>query len=173
MITDGRIVPVKAVVNGVSVEREVATDHLLIDFLREDLGLTGTKENCGIGVCGACSVLIDDRLSSACLTLAVGIDGRAVTTIEGLSDGPDQLTAVQRAFLEHGGFQCGFCTPGQILAATALIAEQPTPTEDEVVEWMSGNLCRCTGYRGIVRSVLSAADELQANIRAPTPAAGK
>ena len=157
-------------VNGTPINRAVPANRLLIDLLRVDLGLTGTKENCSIGVCGACSVLVDGQLMSACLLLAAATDGRAVTTIEGFAGADGQLTGVQRAFLDHGGFQCGFCTPGQVVAATGLLSECPEPSEEDVRDWMSGNLCRCTGYRGIVASVLAAAEEAQ--VRPESPSAG-
>jgi carbon-monoxide dehydrogenase small subunit len=148
---------VRLTVNGRPVEQQVPPDRLLLDLLREDLGLTGTKESCSIGVCGACSVIVDGRLVSSCLTLAVQADAAEVTTVEGLAGTDGELSAVQRAFLRHGGFQCGICTPGQVVAATALLAEEPAPDEAHVREFMSGNLCRCTGYYGIVASVLAAA----------------
>lgn len=141
-----------------SRELEVPADRLLIDLLRDDLGLTGTKEGCGVGVCGACSVLVDGVLLSACLLPAVLVDGRAVTTVEGLAREGGALTPLQDAFIRHGGFQCGICTPGQIMAATALLADQPHPTADDVRHWMMGNLCRCTGYYKIVESILAAAE---------------
>lgn len=150
-------IPVRLAVNGRPVEQQVPADRLLLDLLREDLGLTGTKESCSIGVCGACSVLVDGRLVSSCLTLAVQADGAEVTTAEGLAGADGELSRVQQAFIRHGGFQCGICTPGQVVAATALLAEEPAPDEDHVREFMSGNLCRCTGYYGIVASVLAAA----------------
>lgn len=149
--------------NGELREIEVAADRLLIDMLREDCELTGTKEGCNVGVCGACSVLVDGQLLSACLLPAVFVDGCVIQTVEGLAgDGP-ALTSVQEAFIHRGGFQCGICTPGQIIAATALLAERPRPTADEVRRWMMGNLCRCTGYYKIIESVLAAAeiDEVQ------------
>ena len=150
-------ITVRLTVNGRPADLDVSPDRLLLDVLREDLALTGTKESCSIGVCGACSVMVDGRLVSACLTLAVQADGAEVTTSEGLA-GPDgSLSAVQRAFIRHGGFQCGICTPGQVVAATALLAETPAPAEHDVREFMSGNLCRCTGYYGIVASVMAAA----------------
>lgn len=148
---------IRFALNGESRELDIAADRLLIDLLRDDLGLTGTKEGCGVGVCGACSVLVDDALVSACLLPALHVDGRAVTTIEGLA-ADDRLTPLQDAFIRRGGFQCGICTPGQIVAASALLREVPRPTEPEVREWMLGNLCRCTGYYGIVRAVLAAAE---------------
>jgi len=157
-------------VNGNAIDMEIPAERRVIDLLRIDLGLTGTKESCAIGVCGACSVLVDGQLMSACLLLAASVQGRTVTTIEGVSEGVAQLTDVQRAFLRHGGLQCGFCTPGQIMAATALLSERPDPSEAEVRDWLSGNLCRCTGYQGIVASVLAAAaadrDDVQPSARA-------
>lgn len=130
-------------------------DRRLIDVLRDDLGLTGTKEGCSIGVCGACSVLVGGELISACLLPAVFADGRAVTTVEGLANG-DQLSPLQDAFIREGGLQCGICTPGQLIAATALLAEHPRPSDDEIREGMMGNLCRCTGYYGITRAIKAA-----------------
>jgi carbon-monoxide dehydrogenase small subunit len=129
----------------------------LIDLLRDELGLTGTKEGCSVGVCGACSVLVDDALSSACLLPAAFIDGTRVVTIEGLAQDEQHLTRLQDAFIRHGGFQCGICTPGQIVAATALLAEQPKPSVEQIKAWMMGNLCRCTGYYKIIESILAAA----------------
>jgi carbon-monoxide dehydrogenase small subunit len=150
-------VGIRLTVNGVGHDIVVAPDRVLLDVLRDDLGLVGTKEGCAVGVCGLCSILVDGVLLTACLLPAVKVDGRAVTTIEGLA-GPDgALSPVQAAFIDHGGFQCGICTPGQVVAATALLAETPEPDEDEVREWMTGNLCRCTGYYGIVQAVLAAA----------------
>lgn len=142
--------------NGRPVEASVPAHRLLIDFLREEQGLTGTKEGCSVGICGACSVLVDGAVMSACLLPVVLVDGASVRTVEGLAgeDGPSPL---QDAFIRHGGFQCGICTPGQLVAATALLAETPEPDEGEVRRWMMGNLCRCTGYYGIVESVLAAA----------------
>ena len=145
-------------VNGQPQEVSVQAHHLLIDVLRERLGLSGTKEACSIGVCGVCSVLVDGRVVSACLMPAVMVDGARVQTVEGLA-GPDgQLTPLQEAFIRHGGFQCGICTPGQLMAATALLAEHPHPTVEQIKEWMMGNLCRCTGYYKIIDSVLAAAE---------------
>jgi aerobic-type carbon monoxide dehydrogenase small subunit (CoxS/CutS family) len=133
-----------------------SADRTLLSVLRDDLGLTGTKEGCGIGVCGACTVIVDGEMVSACIQLAALVDGAEVRTIEGLS-GPDGLDAIQRAFVEHGGIQCGACTPGQVMAARALLDVWHNPTVDRVKEWMTGNLCRCTGYYKIVESVLAAA----------------
>jgi carbon-monoxide dehydrogenase small subunit len=141
-------------VNGEEHEVEVEPNRLLLQVLRDDLGLTGTKEGCSIGVCGACSVIVDGRLVSSCLTLAVACNGKEITTIEGLAkDG--ELHPLQQAFIQYGGFQCGICTPGQIMAAKALLDETPKPTEDEIKEWMSGNLCRCTGYYKILESIMA------------------
>lgn len=150
-------VDIRVVVNGESRSLSVAPDRILVHTLREDLGLTGTKEACSIGVCGVCSVMVDGAVMSACLVPTVRLDGRSVTTVEGLATADGSLSAVQAAFIEHGGLQCGICTPGQVVAATALLAENPTPDEDAVREFMTGNLCRCTGYYGIVASVLAAA----------------
>jgi len=143
--------------NGERREMDVEADRLLLDLLREDLQLTGTKEGCRVGICGTCTVMVDGRPMSSCLYPAAYADGTKVTTIEGIARG-GELTALQRAFIEHGGFQCGICTPGQIVSATALLAERPKPTDDEIREWMMGNLCRCTGYFGIVRAIRAAAD---------------
>ena len=141
-------------VNGEDHEIQAEPNRLLLYALRDDIGLTGTKEGCSIGVCGACSVIVDGRLVSSCLTLAVGCQGKKIETIEGLAkDG--KLHPLQQAFIEYGGFQCGICTPGQIMAAKALLDENPKPSEEEVREWMSGNLCRCTGYYKILESVMA------------------
>jgi carbon-monoxide dehydrogenase small subunit len=133
----------------------VEADRLLIDLIRDDCGATGTKLGCGIGICGLCSVLVDGDLLSACLIPAVFVDGRSVVTVEGLST--ETLTPLQDAFIREGGFQCGICTPGQLIAATALLNEQPRPDQRAVRTWMMGNLCRCTGYYGIERAVQHAA----------------
>lgn len=153
---DDRRVVVRTTVNGQAHELSVAPDRLLLDVLRDDLGLTGTKEGCSVGVCGLCSVLVDGALLTACLLPVVKVDGRSVTTIEGIAAADGTPSAVQAAFVRHGGLQCGICTAGQVIAATALLAEEPHPTEGRVREWMTGNLCRCTGYYGIVASVLAA-----------------
>jgi aerobic carbon-monoxide dehydrogenase small subunit len=142
--------------NGQPITSEIEDSRLLIEFLREDLKLTGTKESCDVGVCGACTVLLDGKPISACLALAVFADGRALTTIEGIAEG-DRLHPLQEAFLAHGGYQCGICTPGQILAAKALLDANPHPTKDEIRHWMMGNLCRCTGYYKIIDSIAAAA----------------
>ncbi len=148
-------VTVRIDVNGNPFSGEVHPGRLLVDFLRYDLGLTGTKEGCGVGVCGACAVLLDGKMISSCLTLVVMADGSKITTVEGLAqDG--KLLEVQEAFSEYGGFQCGICTPGQIVAAKALLDSNPNPTQDEIKDWMMSNLCRCTGYYGIIRSIQAA-----------------
>ena len=144
-------------VNGQAVERDIPDNTLLIDLLRTGLDLTGTKEGCSVGVCGACTVLLDGQPVSSCLTLAVTADGCAVTTIEGLSDG-DRLHPLQKAFIDYGGFQCGICTPGQIMSAKALLDENSHPSKDEIQNWMMGNLCRCTGYYKIIESIQAVAD---------------
>lgn len=147
---------IKLKVNGTEHQADIPAPRLLLDFLRYDLGLTGAKEGCGVGVCGACTVLVDGELYASCITLAAAVAGAEITTIEGLAaSGP--LHPVQQAFIDHGGFQCGICTPGQIIAAKALLDFNPTPTEAEIKEWMMGNLCRCTGYYGIINSVAAAA----------------
>ena len=147
-------------VNGVDHQLQVPARRLLVDCLRYDLGLTGTKEGCSVGVCGACMVLIDGRMIASCITLAVAADGAEITTIEGLAE-EGQLHPVQQAFIDHGGFQCGICTPGQVLAAKALLDINPDPNENDIREWMMGNLCRCTGYYGILESVKNAARAVQ------------
>ncbi|HEV7663452.1 MAG TPA: (2Fe-2S)-binding protein [Chloroflexota bacterium] len=148
---------IELTVNGQHYEVQTAPNRTLVEILRDDLRLTGTKEACSIGVCGVCTVLLDGRIVSSCLVLAQMADGAQVTTIEGLGS-EDHLSPVQQAFIDHGGFQCGICTPGQIVAATALLDEIPSPTADQVKEWMTGNLCRCTGYYTIIESILGAAD---------------
>jgi aerobic carbon-monoxide dehydrogenase small subunit len=148
-------------INGQRRELQVPANRLLIDLLRDELGLTGTKESCSIGVCGACTILVDGEMLSACLTLAVQYDGATIKTIEGLADG-ETLHPIQEAFIEKGGFQCGICTPGQIMAAHALLNETPAPSQEQIKEWMAGNLCRCTGYYKIIESIEAAAVALQA-----------
>ncbi len=145
-------------VNGQEYEATVPARRTLVDLLRYDLGLTGTKEACSVGVCGACSVLLNGRLIASCIALAVQADGADVTTIEGVAEG-ELLDPVQQAFIDCGGFQCGICTPGQIMAARALLAESPQPTGAEIKDWMMGNLCRCTGYYQIIESIERAAQE--------------
>jgi carbon-monoxide dehydrogenase small subunit len=145
-------------VNGQPRSVTAPANRLLVHLLREDLGLTGTKEGCSVGVCGACSVLVDDVLVSSCLLPAVFADGSRITTVEGLAPDEEHLSPLQDAFIRHGGFQCGICTPGQLIAATSLLQAIPHPTTEQVKEWMMGNLCRCTGYYQIVDSIMAAAD---------------
>ena len=145
-------------VNGQAHTLTVPDRRLLVDLLRYDLQLTGTKEGCSVGVCGLCTVLVDGQMLASCLTLAAQVDGRQVTTIEGIAE-DGRLHPVQEAFIKYGGFQCGICTPGQIVAAKALLDQNPHPTEEEVKEWMMGNLCRCTGYYQIIESIMNAFGE--------------
>jgi aerobic carbon-monoxide dehydrogenase small subunit len=147
-------------VNGSEVATEVADRTLLVHLLREQLNLTATKIGCDTSSCGACTVLLDGQSVKSCTVLAAQADGRVVTTVEGLAAGPDELHPVQRAFRAEHGLQCGFCTPGMVMAAVSLLAENATPTEDEVRSALEGNLCRCTGYHNIVRAVLAASEGL-------------
>lgn len=145
--------------NGVAVRAQTPPDGALVELLREDFGLTGTKVGCGVGACGTCSVLLNGQLVSGCLVPTAMVDGQSVTTIEGLAtDQPALYEALTDAFQREGGFQCGICTPGQLLAATALLLETARPTEAEVQAYLAGNLCRCTGYAGIKAAVTSVAD---------------
>ncbi len=150
--------------NGKTVERTVGPEVLVADMLRDDIGLTGTKIGCSIGVCGACSILVDGALMSGCLLPAIMVDGRAVTTIEGIAPSENELSPLQDAFIRKGGFQCGICTSGQIIAATALLAQNAKPNREEIKEWMMGNLCRCTGYYKIIESIEDAAGIDSANV---------
>lgn len=147
-------------VNGVKYEREVNVRTLLSDFIRQELGLTGTHVGCEQGVCGACTILLDGEAVRSCLTLAVQATGRSVTTIEGLGS-PEQLHPIQEAFREKHGLQCGFCTPGFVITVSAYLAENPNPSEHEIREAISGNICRCTGYQNIVDSVIEAAQKMK------------
>ncbi|WP_201318636.1 (2Fe-2S)-binding protein [Paenibacillus sp. EPM92] len=147
-------------VNGVKYEREVNVRTLLSDFIRQELGLTGTHVGCEQGVCGACTILLDGEAVRSCLTLAVQANGRSVTTIEGLGS-PEQLHPIQEAFREKHGLQCGFCTPGFVITVSAYLAENPNPSEHEIREAISGNICRCTGYQNIVDSVIEAAQKMK------------
>jgi carbon-monoxide dehydrogenase small subunit len=151
---------VNLTVNGKAYKAEVPTYRTLVDMLRYDLGLTGTKETCSVGVCGACTIMLDGKMASSCITLAVRADGADIQTIEGVADG-DKLHPVQQAFIDNGGFQCGACTPGQIIASKSLLEENPNPTEDEIKAWMMGNLCRCTGYYQIIDSIKAAAEAMR------------
>ena len=147
---------IKLKVNGRNYSIPVKPTDTLVDVLREGLGLTGTKKSCGLGDCGACTVLMDGKAINSCLTLAMDAQGREITTIEGLEREDGTLDPLQEAFIENGAIQCGFCTPGMILSAKALLDEIPNPTEEEVRQGLSGNLCRCTGYAKIIRAVLDA-----------------
>ena len=147
---------IRLTVNGTVHALEVPTYRTLLDCLRYDLGLTGSKEGCGVGVCGACTVLLDGKMISSCIALAAFADGRSITTVEGLAD-DERLHPVQQAFVDSGGFQCGICTPGQVVSAKALLDGNPNPSDAEIREWMLGNLCRCTGYYKIVESIRAAA----------------
>ena len=141
-------------VNGLEVEQEVPVRRLLVHFIRDDLDLTGTHIGCDTGSCGACTVHLDGVAVKSCAVLAVQADGAKVTTVEGLAD--DELTPLQRSFHEHHGLQCGYCTPGILMSATALLSDNPSPTEDEVKIALQGNICRCTGYWNIVEAVVAA-----------------
>jgi carbon-monoxide dehydrogenase small subunit len=148
-------------VNGVRREAEVETRHTLADFLRQQLGLTGTHLGCEHGVCGACTVLLDGRAVRACLMLAVQAGGHEVTTVEGLAPDASRLHPLQEAFRDHHGLQCGYCTPGMLTTLVEFLRENPDPTEEEVRVAISGNLCRCTGYQGIVSAALAAAKRMR------------
>jgi carbon-monoxide dehydrogenase small subunit len=150
---------IRTTVNGIAYERDVEPRMLLSDYLRHDLELTGTHVGCEHGVCGACTVLLDGEPVRSCLTLAVQADGHEVTTVEALAPDGAPLTSLQQAFRTHHGLQCGYCTPGFLMSATALLRENSQPAREEIVEALSGNLCRCTGYAGIVRAVEAAAEE--------------
>jgi len=151
---------VTTTVNGDAVEFLCDTRQTLLDVLRDELHLTGTKEGCGTGDCGACSVTLDGRLVCSCLVLGVEAQGKLVQTIEGMAAG-EKLHVLQRKFLEHAALQCGVCTPGFLIAARSLLERNPDPSEEEVRYWLAGNLCRCTGYHKIVDAVLDAAREMR------------
>ena len=148
---------IECTVNGKKTSALVSPDRLLVDFLRDDLGLTGTKKGCGVGECGACTVIVDGKTVNSCLLLAVAVDGCSVITVEGLGSG-DNLDALQQAFIDHGAVQCGFCTPGMLLSAKVLLDRNPKPTRGEIKRAISGNLCRCTGYTKIVDAIASVAE---------------
>jgi carbon-monoxide dehydrogenase small subunit len=153
---------VSTTVNGDPVEFLCEPDQTLLDVLRDELQLTGSKEGCGSGDCGACSVMLDDRLVCSCLVLAPEAEGRSVETIEGMANG-EELHPLQQKFLEHAALQCGICTPGFLIAAKALLDRNPDPSETEVRYWLAGNLCRCTGYDKIVRAVMDTAADIRGN----------
>jgi len=152
-------VKVTITVNGSQVGAEVPDRMLLVHFLRDVANLTATNVGCDTSSCGACTVLLDGRSVKSCTLLAAQADGRDVTTVEGLATGPDELHPVQRAFQAEHGLQCGFCTPGMVMASVSLLDENPSPTEEEVRTALEGNICRCTGYHNIVRAILAAASE--------------
>ena len=155
-------VHVSATVNGDAVEFLCDAEQTLLDVLRDELDLNGTKEGCGSGDCGACSVMLDGRLVCACLVLGAETQGRSVETIEGMAD-HEQLHPLQQKFLDHAALQCGICTPGVLIAAKDLLERNPDPTETEVRYWLAGNLCRCTGYDKIIRAVMDTAAEMRGN----------
>jgi aerobic-type carbon monoxide dehydrogenase small subunit (CoxS/CutS family) len=148
--------PLRLTVNGIPYDVHIEPDRSLLSVLRNELGLTGTKEGCDDSECGACMVLLDGRPLNSCSYLAVQSAGREITTVEGLSEG-DELSPLQQAFLDEGGVQCGFCTPGMLISATALLRENGAPSDEEIGQALGGNLCRCTGYQGILRAVKAAA----------------
>jgi carbon-monoxide dehydrogenase small subunit len=150
---------IRFTVNGKEYEVSVPPWRTLLEVIREELGLTGTKEGCGLGECGACTVIMEGKAVNSCLVLAAEADGKEITTIEGLAQG-DKLHPIQQAFIDHGGFQCGFCTPGMIMSAKALLDENPKPSEDEIKKGISGNFCRCTGYTKIIESIKAAAEDI-------------
>ena len=151
---------VTTTINGDAREFLCETQQTLLTILRDELGMTGTKEGCGTGDCGACSVTLDGRLVCACLVLGVEAQGKAIQTIEGMAQG-ESLHVLQRKFLEHAALQCGICTPGFLIAARSLLERNPDPSEEEVRFWLAGNLCRCTGYNKIIEAVLDAAREMR------------
>lgn len=151
-------IPIEMTVNGRRRALKVAPHRTLLDVLREDLELIGTKECCRVGECGACSVIVDGRVVDSCLMLAVEADGANVTTVEGLAD-DGRLSSLQEAFLDKGAVQCGFCIPGQLMSARALLSQNPHPTRGEIEEGMAGNLCRCGSYERIIEAILGVAEE--------------
>ncbi|MCB2126181.1 MAG: (2Fe-2S)-binding protein [Rhodobacteraceae bacterium] len=153
-------IPVSTTINGDACEFLCTPDETLLDALRNRLGMTGAKEGCGTGDCGACSVTLNGRLVCSCLVLGVEAEGAEITTIEGMADG-DELHPLQRHFIDHAALQCGVCTPGILVAAKALLEKNPEPSDEEVRYWLAGNLCRCTGYDKIIRAVQAAAAEMR------------
>lgn len=153
-----QMIPIAFALNGKPVDIAIAANTLLIDLVRNRLGLKGTKRSCDMEVCGACTMLVDGEPVSSCTTLAVDVDGREVTTIEGVTP-PDGLSPLQEAFVVHGALQCGFCTPGFIMAVTALLRDNPCPSDADILRHLAGNLCRCTGYVKIFEAVRSVVEE--------------
>ena len=160
-MTDGEMHEVSLTVNGVQFDETVESRWSLADFLRHKLRLTGTHLGCEHGVCGACTVLLDGRSARGCLTLAVQANGKSVETVEGLAPTETELNVLQQAFWENHGLQCGFCTPGILMTLTEFLRDNPDPSETEVREALSGNICRCTGYQGIVAAAMDAAEKLR------------
>lgn len=158
-------VDIKLTVNGEAIVETVEARQSLVDFLREGLTLTGSHVGCEHGVCGACTILFDGEAVRSCIMFAVQADGHAVTTTEGLAGADGQLSPVQQAFMDAHGLQCGFCTPGMLTTVTAFLRENPDPTEEEVRDAISGNLCRCTGYQGIVTAALAAAKQIRSGAK--------
>ena len=150
---------IKFSLNGESIELEIEPHLNLLQLLRDKMELTGTKEGCGMGECGACTVLIDGKTVNSCILPAMEVDGKSVTTIEGLTDAQGNLHPIQKAFIEYGAVQCGFCSPGMVLSAKALLEENPKPTEEEIRHGIAGNLCRCTGYLQIVQAIKAASGQ--------------
>ena len=153
------MIEIKFTLNKKHVSAKIESNIRLIDLLRDKFNLTGTKEGCGVGECGACTVLMNGRAVNSCLVIAAQADGSDIVTIEGISNG-DVLNPLQKNFLSHGAVQCGFCTPGMVLSASALLDQKPNPTEEEIKDAIAGNLCRCTGYKQIIEAVKETAKEL-------------
>lgn len=156
---DDILMSVKFRLNGRDYKAQVKSNELLIDFIRDHLGLTGTKRSCDIGICGACTILLNDKAVTSCSLFALEVEGKEIVTIEGLAAG-DQLHPLQQAFIDCGGFQCGFCTSGMILLASALLKENPDPSREEICDYMDANICRCGCYQMIIESILNAAEKL-------------
>ena len=165
-------IEIHTVVNGRELQPAVKPNQTLLEFLRDELHLKGSMEGCGVGVCGSCTVLVDGRPVSSCLVLATNIEGKQVATIESLAVG-DELDPVQQAFLEHQAFQCGYCTPGMIMATKGLLSSNPQPTEDEIRDYLSGNICRCGTYAEVLAAVKSASEKLATNLTSPPAAPPK
>ena len=155
-------IAIRTVVNGREIEASVKPNQTLLEWLRDDLRLRGSREGCGVGVCGSCTVLVDGRPVSSCLMLATNADGKEIQTIEGLAKG-DELDPVQQAFLDQQAFQCGYCTSGMIMATKALLISNPTPTEEEVRDYLSGNICRCGTYQEVMAAIRTLAEKNLAN----------
>jgi aerobic-type carbon monoxide dehydrogenase small subunit (CoxS/CutS family) len=156
-------IEIHTVVNGRALQPAVKPNQTLLEFLRDELHLKGSREGCGVGVCGSCTVLVQGQPVSSCLMLATNIEGKEVTTIEGLARG-DELDPVQQAFLENQAFQCGYCTPGMIMATKGLLSSNPRPTEDEIRDYLSGNICRCGTYAEVLAAVKSVSEKLAAKL---------